>query len=152
MSSAPDSTPQHTAPRDSTPPSEVDRSTGDLGVADLLGRLSDQFTTLLRQEVELAKAEAKQEITTAAKAGAEFGAAAVAGHMALLFLSFAAAWGLSDLLEQPALGFVIVGIIYAIGAAVAAMQGKKDAQDVDTSMPQTTDSLQATTEWAKDKP
>jgi threonine/homoserine/homoserine lactone efflux protein len=106
----------------------------------------------LRQEVELAKAEAKQEATKAAKAGVEFGAAALAGHFALLFLSFAAAWGLSDLLEQPALGFVIVGVIYVIGAAVSAMQGKKDAEDLDTDLPQTTDSLQTTAKWAKDKP
>lgn len=131
------------APAPSTSPSDV-------GVADLLGRLSDQFTTLLRQEVELAKAEAKQELTTAAKAGAGFGAAAVTGHFALLFLSFAAAWGLAALMPVG-LAFLIVGVVYAIVAAIAAMQGKKQADDLEPNLDKTTDSLTATAEWAKEK-
>lgn len=118
-------------------------------VADLLGRLSDQFTTLLRQEVELAKAEAKQEIRTAARAGAGFGAAGFSGYLALLFLSLAAAWGLAEILPAG-IAFLIVGVVYGLATAVLFLQAKKAAEDVDPTLHQTKASLEATAEWAKD--
>ena len=58
-------------------------------VGDLLGDVTRDLSTLLRQEVELAKAEARQSAKAAAKGGSMFAGAAVAGHFVLLFLSIA---------------------------------------------------------------
>src|SRR5689334_15003145 len=58
-------------------------------IGDLVGDISQGLSTLLRQEVELAKAELKQTTSRAGKAAGMFGGAAVAGWMALLFLSLA---------------------------------------------------------------
>ena len=54
----------------------------------------------MRQELELAKAEVKQEITKTGKAAGMFGAAGFAGDMVLLFASIAAWWGLANVMDQ----------------------------------------------------
>jgi hypothetical protein len=58
-------------------------------LGDLLGEVSRDISTLMRQEVELAKAEAKQSATKAGKGGGMLAGAGVAGHFVLLFLSVA---------------------------------------------------------------
>jgi putative superfamily III holin-X len=80
--------------RDEADPDPSQRSFGDL-MADIAGDLS----TLLRQEVELAKAEVRQEALKAGKAGGMFGAAGVAAHLALVFVSLAVWWALSQVMD-----------------------------------------------------
>jgi hypothetical protein len=137
-----------TTPRDPYEPREP-----DAGLPELISRLTDQSSALFRQEIELAKTELKNEIRTAGKAGGLFGGAAVVGFLAVLLLSFAAAWALGDLDPlNPALGFLIVGVIYAVVAGVLAMQGRNTAQEVDPSLPETTQSLKEDARWAKNQP
>lgn len=137
-----------TTPHDPYEPREP-----DAGLPELISRLTDQSSALFRQEIELAKTELKNEIRTAGKAGGLFGGAAVVGFLAVLLLSFAAAWALGDLDPlNPALGFLIVGVIYAVVAGVLAMQGRNTAQEVDPSLPETTQSLKEDARWAKNQP
>lgn len=125
----------------------------DASLPELISRLTDQSSTLFRQELELAKTEIKQEVRTAGKAGGMFGAAAVVGFLAALLLSFAAAWALGDLDPlNPALGFLIVGIVYTAIAGVLAMRGRTTAQQIDPSLPETSKSLKEDAQWAKNQP
>lgn len=125
----------------------------DATLPELLSRLTEQSTTLFRQEIELAKTEIKQEVRQAGKAGGLFGGAAFVGFLAAVLLSFAFAWALGDLEPlNPALGFLIVGIIYAIVAGVLAMSGKSAAEDLDPSLPETSQSLKEDAQWAKNQP
>src|SRR3954465_491102 len=62
-------------------------------VGQLLGEVSKDLSTLMRQELELAKAELKVEAKKAGQGAGMFGAAGFAGYMVLLFLSFALSWG-----------------------------------------------------------
>ena len=50
-------------------------------MGDLISEVTGDLTTLMRQELELAKAEVKQEATTAGKAAGMLGAAGFAGYM-----------------------------------------------------------------------
>ena len=135
-------------PRDPYEPLEPDAS-----LPELISRLTDQSSTLFRQELELAKTEIKQEVRSAGKAGGMFGVAAIVGFLAVLLLSFAIAWALGDLEPlNPALGFLIVGLIYAVVAGVLAMQGRNTAQEIDTSLPETSQSLKEDARWAKNQP
>ena len=125
----------------------------DASLPGLISRLTSQSSDLFRKELQLAKTELRQEIRKAGRAGGMFGGAAVAGILALLLLSFAAAWALGDLsFLNPALGFLIVGVVYAIVAAVLGMQGKSAAEDIDPSLPETTDSIKEDVQWAKNQP
>ncbi|WP_315096863.1 phage holin family protein [uncultured Cellulomonas sp.] len=109
-------------------------------VGELLGEVTRDISTLLRQEVELAKAEVRQSAKAAAKSGSMFGGAAVAGHMVLLFLSIALWWALGDAMDSWAWSAVIVAVIWAIVAAVLAARGRAETKRV-SGLPQTTDSV-----------
>jgi uncharacterized membrane protein YqjE len=130
-------------PMDPTQPIEPDRSLGEL-----LSRLSTDFGELVSTQVELAKVEIKEEVSRAAKGTGLLGGGAVAAHMALLLLSFAAAWGLAEVMAAG-LAFLIMGVIWAIAAAVLAMQGRKKLRTATPVIPQTKEELKEDVEWAK---
>ncbi len=98
----------------------------DRSVKDLISEVSSDLRELLQKEVELAKLEVKEQASRAAKAGAMFGAGAGAGYFALVLFSFAAAWGLAQLIPTP-LGFLVVGLVYAVAAAVFVARGRRQA-------------------------
>ena len=82
-------------------------------MGEVLGDITTDLSTLLRQEVELAKAELKETADHAKAAGGMFAGAGVAGHLALIFLSLALWWALGDALRQP--GLVGAGRRPAVG-------------------------------------
>ena len=109
-------------------------------VGDLLGDVTRDLSTLMRQEVELAKAEARQSAKAAAKGGSLYAGAAVAGHFVLLFVSIALWWALGDALDSWAWSAVIVAVIWAIVAAVLAARARAETKQVG-GLPQTTDTV-----------
>ncbi|MDQ0692732.1 phage holin family protein [Arthrobacter sp. W4I7] len=108
-------------------------------LGELLGDVTRDLSTLMRQEVELAKAELKQSATKAGKGGGMLAGAGVAGHFVLLFLSLALMFALGALMP---LGWaaVIVAVIWAIIAAILASMGRKELKQIQ-GMPQTGETL-----------
>jgi hypothetical protein len=98
------------------------------------------MSTLMRQEVELAKVELRQSASRAGKGAGMMAGAGVAGHFVLLFLSVALWWALGTVIG---LGWsaVLVAVIWAIVAAVLASIGRKELKAV-KGLPQTTETLQ----------
>lgn len=111
------------------PPSDTEPKAPEASLGDLMGRLSEDVAGLVTTQLEIAKAELKQEASQGAKAAGMLGGGAVAGYLAALLLSFAAAWGIAEALD-PWAGFLIVGIIWAIVAAVLASAGRNKMQDI----------------------
>jgi hypothetical protein len=109
-------------------------------IGQLLSEVTSDLSTLVRQEIALAKAEAREQAKTASRAAGSFTGAAVAGQLALVFLSVALWWGLGNALGRGWAGLV-VALLWAVVAAVLALAGRKQAQDL-TGLPQTRDSLQ----------
>lgn len=124
------------------------RTKHDASVPELVSDLADEFTTLVRQEVQLAKAELKTEVRQAGKAGGLLGGAGGAAALAVLLLAFAAAWGLSEVMA-PGLAFLIVGVISALIAAVLGLTGRKTAQSIDPSPRRTLETLKEDAEWVR---
>ncbi|WP_226775895.1 phage holin family protein, partial [Arthrobacter sp. ES1] len=91
-------------------------------LGDLLGEVTRDMSTLMRQEVELAKVELKQSAARAGKGGGMLAGAGVAGHFVLLFLSLALWWALGTLLGLGWSG-VVVAVIWGIIAAALAATG-----------------------------
>jgi F0F1-type ATP synthase assembly protein I len=102
----------------------------------------------MRKEVELAKVETKEEVSRAGKAGGMLGGGAFAGYFALLFLSFALAWLLDEWMHT-ALAFLIVGLLYAVVAAVLVVRGRARLQSVNPVPQQTVETLKEDVQWAK---
>lgn len=123
-----------------TPPSAAHVKADNTSLGDLLGDVTRDISTLIRQEVELAKAELKQSATRAGKGSGMLAGAGVAGHFVLLFLSLALWWALGTMMG---LGWsaVVVAVIWGIVAAILASVGRKELKAVQ-GMPRTAETLQ----------
>ena len=81
-----------------------------------MGEVSQDLSTLVRQELELARAELAQEAAKAGKAGGLFAGAGVAGHMVLLFVSIGAWWGLSNVMDGGWAALIVAAVWAILGA------------------------------------
>lgn len=127
----------HSSLPDERTPSEQQAATNSLG--DLLAEVSRDISTLMRQEVELAKSELRESAKRAGKGAGLFSGAGVAGMLALVFLSVALWWGLGYLIGN-AWSAVVVAVLWGIVAAILAVIGKKEV-DAISGMPNTVDTL-----------
>jgi uncharacterized membrane protein YqjE len=126
----------------------VGSTTAEKPLGQLMGDVVSEMGTLVRQEIALAKVETKEELTKAGKVAGMFGGAAVAGHMALLFLSLALAWLLGQAINRAA-AFAIVGILYALAAGLLALTARTQAQSINPVPEQTVETLKEDVQWAK---
>ena len=98
-------------------------------LAELVQRASTDLSQLVRSEITLAKAEIRRDVVAAGKGAGMFGGAGAAGLLALGLLSAAAAFGIGVAWGDWA-GFLIVGAVYAVAAAVLALVGKRSIKHV----------------------
>jgi uncharacterized membrane protein YqjE len=106
----------------------------------LFSSVTEDISTLMRQEIALARAELQESGAKAGKAGGMVAVAGVAANLALVFLSVAVWWGLGDLIDSNFWSAVIVAVIWAIVAAVLAVRAKAQLREV-RGVPQTTDTV-----------
>lgn len=121
----------------------------DRPLGELFSDMTSQVQDLLRQEVELAKIETKDQMAKATKAGAMLGAAGVAGFFAALLLSFAAAWGLAEAVPTG-LAFLAVGLLFAVIGGLLFTQGRKKLASFKPVPEQTIKTLRQDVEVAKE--
>ena len=104
-------------------------------VGELFSDVAADLSTLIRQEMELAKAELRQSATRAGKGAGMLAGAGISGHMVLLFASVAAWWGIGDTTGHG-WSAVIVAAIWLIVAAILALMGRREISAV-PGVPQT---------------
>jgi Putative Actinobacterial Holin-X, holin superfamily III len=92
---------------------------------ELLGEITRDMSRLVRQEMDLAKAELRQQAKTTGRAASMFGAAGLAGYMVLLFLSIALWWALSNLMDQGWAALIVAGIWAIIGAMLFSVARRR---------------------------
>jgi hypothetical protein len=90
-------------------------------VGEMIGQVAQDLSLLMRQELDLAKAEVKQEITKSGKAAGLLGGAGFAGYMVLLFGSIAAWWGLANVMDQGWAALIVTGVWAVVGALLFAV-------------------------------
>ena len=132
---------------DARPGPDPSEKAANNSLGELLGEVTRDFSTLMRQEVDLAKAELRESATRAGRGVGMYGGAGIAGHLALVFLSIAVWWGLGQLIG---LGWsaVIVAVIYAVVALILFVIGRNEFKSV-KGMPQTADSVKRIPEALK---
>jgi len=112
---------------------------GEVGsIGGLVADISNDLSTLMRQEVALAKAEVQESAKRAGKGAGLLAGAGVAGHFLLLFLSLTLWMVLMYLLDDWAWSALIVAVLWGIVAAVLALVGRKQLKKVE-GIPRTTD-------------
>ena len=122
-------------------------------VGELVGQVANDLSTLVRQEMALAKAEVKDEAKKAGKGAGMLGAAGLAGYFLLLFLSLTLMWGIGEMFDpdHPWIGALVVAVIWGIAAAVLASVGKKKLQQVNPKPEQTVESVKEDVRWTKEQ-
>ena len=118
-------------------------------IGELLKQLSQETTTLVRQELELAKAEMAQKGKQAGVGAGMFGGAGVSALLGLGALTAAAIAAL-DAAMPLWLAALIVGLVWLAVAGVLALQGRTKVQAATPPVPeQTQESVKEDVEWAK---
>ena len=119
-------------------PSEQRAASESLG--DLISEVTEDLSTLMRQELALAKAELRESATHTAKGAGMLGGAAYGASMAVFFLSFAL-WAALAPLTGGGWAGVIVAVLWAVVALILFLVGRKRLQRV-KGAPQTMETLQ----------
>jgi hypothetical protein len=99
-------------------------------LGQLFAEASRDLSSLVHDEIELAKAEIRRDVKDALTGGAMFGAAAFVTVLAVILLSIAAAYGLVAAGLHPGWAFLIVAGVYLLGAVVFALMGKRAVSKV----------------------
>lgn len=133
-------------PSDQNDPTEP--MSPDMSLGDVVSKLGDDLSGLLTTQIEIAKLEVKQEVTTAAKGAGFLGSGAFAAVVSIFMLSAAAAWAIAVPLNEW-LGFLIVGALWAVAAAVLGYTGKKKLANVKTVPEKTAAELEADRDLAR---
>ena len=99
-------------------------------VGQLFAAVSRDLSSLISSEIELAKAEIKDDVKSAATGGGMLGCAGVLGLFAVILLSIAAAYGLTALGLHPAWAFLIVAGFYLLVAALLGLIGVRSFKKI----------------------
>jgi uncharacterized membrane protein YqjE len=126
-----------------------DNELRDRSTAELLKRLSDETTTLVKQELELAKAELQEKGKRAGVGAGMFGGAGLFGVAAFAALTACVIAAL-DLAMALWLAALIVAVVYAAVAGVLALTGKQKVKEATPPVPEEArESVKEDVEWAK---
>ncbi|CAN5304399.1 hypothetical protein BH24ACT12_BH24ACT12_16660 [soil metagenome] len=117
------------------------RDPSQVSVGQLMGEISNDLSTLMRQELQLAKAELTVEAKKAGPAAGMLAGAGYAGHLLVLFVSLAV-WGFLSGPMGWGWSAVVVAAFWAVVAAVLAAQGRSKLRQVNPKPEKTVETIQ----------
>ena len=127
---------------------EADNDLRERPLGELLKELSQQTATLVKQEMELAKAELR---TTGQKAGAGaglVGAAGIIGYLALAAFTTFLILALNEFLPAWAAALIVAAVYGAI-AAFLGLRGRDKVKEAMPPAPETVETVKEDIQWAK---
>jgi uncharacterized membrane protein YqjE len=128
---------------------ETDHDLRDRSTGELVKQLAGQTSTLVRQEMDLAKAELAQKGQQLGKGAGLIGGAAVIGLLGAGALTAFLIMLLDGALANW-LAALIVAVVFLAIAGILALQGKKKVQAAAPPVPeQTVETVKEDVEWAK---
>jgi type IV secretory pathway TrbD component len=119
-------------------------------IGELLKQLSQETSTLVRQEMALARAELTEKGKRAGTGAGMLGGAGVAALLTLGTLTACLILVLNELMDAW-LAALILTIVWAVVAAVLALQGRNKVQEATPPAPQTVETVKEDIEWAKNR-
>ena len=121
----------------------------DASTGELFKQLSEQTTTLVRQEVDLAKAELSEKGQKVGVGAGMFGGAGILGYTGLLAVTAAVVLALNEVMDAW-LAALIVGAFYLAAAGVMALLGRDRIREATPVAPeQTIETVREDVQWAK---
>jgi len=120
-------------------------------LGDLFSDLSRETTTLVRQEVQLAKAELTQSATEAARGIGMMVAGGAVAYAGLLFLLLAIVFGLIEAGWDAWLSALVVGLVVVAVGAILVLRARESLKPANLAPRRTVETLKEDQEWAKEQ-
>jgi hypothetical protein len=120
-------------------------------LGDLFSDLSRETTTLVRQEVQLAKAELTQSATEAARGIGMLVAGGAVAYAGLLFLLLAIVFGLIEAGWDAWLSALVVGLVVVAVGAVLVLRARESLKPANLAPRRTVETLKEDQEWVKEQ-
>jgi hypothetical protein len=120
-------------------------------LGDLFSDLSRETTTLVRQEVQLAKAELTQSATEAARGIGMLVAGGAVAYAGLLFLLLAIVFGLIEAGWDAWLSALVVGLVVVAIGAFLVLRARESLKPANLAPRRTIETLKEDQEWAKEQ-
>ena len=120
-------------------------------LGDLFSDLSRETTTLVRQEVQLAKAELTQSATEAARGIGMLAAGGAVAYAGLLFLLLAIVFGLIEAGWDAWLSALVVGLVVVAIGAVLVLRARESLKPANLAPQKTVETLKEDAAWAKEQ-
>jgi hypothetical protein len=120
-------------------------------LGDLFSDLSRETTTLVRQEVQLAKAELTQSATAAARGVGMLLAGGAVAYAGLLFVLLAIVFGLIEAGWDPWLSALVVGLAVVAIGAVLVLRARESLKPANLAPRRTVETLKEDQEWVKEQ-
>jgi hypothetical protein len=120
-------------------------------LGDLFSDLSRETTTLVRQEVQLAKAELTQSATEAARGIGMLVAGGAVAYAGLLFLLLAIVYGLIEAGWDAWLSALVVGLVVVALGAILVLRARESLKPANLAPRRTIETLKEDQEWAKEQ-
>ena len=120
---------------------------GPKSAGQLMKEVTEDLSTLIRKEIELAKQEIGESVATKVKGVAIVALAGVLGFFALIFLLLAIRDGLDNAMGTWLADLVTAVILLAIGGAGVMIAKKKLTAPLKTDL--TKQTIKEDVEWAK---
>lgn len=120
-------------------------------ISGMIRSVLDDARELIREEIAVARAEVREEMSAAQTVGVAFGAAAVAGITALVLFCAALGGAIADLFNWPTwAGLGVVALLLGAAAFMAVRYGQGQLTKI-RALPKTTSSLRENIAWIQDK-
>jgi hypothetical protein len=124
----------------------------DRSIGELFGQLSQDMTLLVRQELQLARAEMSDKISRLTTNLVSVGAGGFVAYLGGLALVAALILAIRDLANiSLAVSALIVGAVLAIAGYMMLQKGLKELKRVDLAPRRTVESLKDDVQWAKEQ-
>jgi len=120
-------------------------------LGDLFSDLSRETTTLVRQEVQLAKAELTQSATEAARGIGMLVAGGAVAYAGLFFLLLAIVFGLIEAGWDAWLSALVVGVVVVAIGAILVLRARESLKPANLAPRRTIETLKEDQEWAKEQ-
>lgn len=133
-------------------------TTEDRSFADLIRNLRDETTTLLRQEVALAKTEMSEKVTTVSRNLVFAVIGGAIAHLALIFLLLAASGGIEFGIDQTEaaphrhwIAPLVVGLVVGAIGAFLLLKAKSALASMSIAPERTIESIKEDKQWIQNK-
>ena len=129
---------------------EPDRTGTDRPLTGLLTELAQETTTLVRKEVELAKAEVSEKVSQATTGAVSLAAGGLVAFAGLIFLLLAVTYYLATMMEPWLAALIVGGVVTLIGVILVVI-GKSRLNTRNLQPTRTLATLQDDKRWAKEQ-